>query len=678
MSQKKWDGFMTEVFLIVHQSITFMLFTYRKMALFSHPAYLEPLQGIIIPRIIGVYLVDGGVSVAMELPSASFWVEASEDMSDELKLKCIKAFDALHDHSVLHGDVELHNILIGAEGNVTLVGFRKCRSTMPIEAVGLGRATDEDILLEKRLVKFKLNYGDAREREIRLMNRVVKRSESSKKRGPGHQGSWASRPTSRILSTRTRRSDKQVNEAPIEDTGHPVNAEAFASKWIEPEDFVPSCFIVPCLDEESVTKSVHQFMKMESERQESTPCIAEESRILSKSSVVASEYSSIGERPAASEFHLLSVEEHITDKKRRREGSDDDLISNSSPLKKGCHESTEEQPSDDIHVPYEGYAGPDGYTLPRCSIHDDDLAFLRRRWIQEDNARQCKEKHLDYPFELLQPGGVVTVGVAADGAKRKRMKNRGALRRLKYDAEHPNKRIFDALERLQVHRWQMHSNQFALNTTDAKQKAEGCDVGEAEGPRICSWFEFFIEENRRKVKTAAKKRTGPVGIMKSVSKRKAPRRGVLRRQLNAKECARLQGHDLKQPRAQDDADDWEDRQVSIRRYRELHASARAKNRTLSKFKASTSASGHSVGSCVGSIAKYAPSKQSINNLPELKSPTSSMPVDFRAHDAELAENKLESHQEESETERQAILPPEPLLQRGFMSLEEVMERLSEE
>ncbi|TDL28322.1 hypothetical protein BD410DRAFT_683199, partial [Rickenella mellea] len=74
-------------------------------------------QGDVVPHLIGVYLVEGRISVAMELPSSAFWVEASEDMPNHLKEKCIAAFDKIHARGVLHNDVELRHMLINAEGN---------------------------------------------------------------------------------------------------------------------------------------------------------------------------------------------------------------------------------------------------------------------------------------------------------------------------------------------------------------------------------------------------------------------------------------------------------------------------------------------------------------------------------------------------------------------------------
>ena len=142
------------------------------MALYSHPDYLQPLQGAVIPTIIGVYLIDRRISVAMELPHSSFWVEATEDMSIALKRKCIAALDRIHERGVLHGDVELRHMLVNAEGDVTIIDFQMSQALRPIKEVGLEACTVADIRVEKRKVLFKLNYGDAQEYEHAKRRRV--------------------------------------------------------------------------------------------------------------------------------------------------------------------------------------------------------------------------------------------------------------------------------------------------------------------------------------------------------------------------------------------------------------------------------------------------------------------------------------------------------------------------
>ncbi|KAF8898534.1 hypothetical protein BD779DRAFT_1385865, partial [Infundibulicybe gibba] len=72
-------------------------------------------QGIIVPNVIGVYSTQDRVRLVTELPHQSFWIEASPDMPDVLKVRCIEAFQMLHAHGVCHGDVKLSNILIGGD-----------------------------------------------------------------------------------------------------------------------------------------------------------------------------------------------------------------------------------------------------------------------------------------------------------------------------------------------------------------------------------------------------------------------------------------------------------------------------------------------------------------------------------------------------------------------------------
>lgn len=147
------------------------------MALYAHPDYLQPLQGSIIPTIIGVYLVERRISIAMELPHSSFWIEATEDMSDSLKRKCISAFDRIHERGVLHGDAELRHMLINAEEDVTIIDFQLSQALRPIKEVGLEACTQEDIRLERRKVLYKLNYGDAYAYENLKRKRVYEKAE---------------------------------------------------------------------------------------------------------------------------------------------------------------------------------------------------------------------------------------------------------------------------------------------------------------------------------------------------------------------------------------------------------------------------------------------------------------------------------------------------------------------
>ncbi|KII93328.1 hypothetical protein PLICRDRAFT_65278, partial [Plicaturopsis crispa FD-325 SS-3] len=72
-------------------------------------------QGQVIPAIINVLWQPQAMCIAMEPPHPVFWTEASATMVDALKERCIHAFEKIHAQGVLHGDVELRHMLIGAD-----------------------------------------------------------------------------------------------------------------------------------------------------------------------------------------------------------------------------------------------------------------------------------------------------------------------------------------------------------------------------------------------------------------------------------------------------------------------------------------------------------------------------------------------------------------------------------
>ncbi|KAH8110670.1 hypothetical protein DFH11DRAFT_1801994 [Phellopilus nigrolimitatus] len=243
----EWDGFFSE------------------MALYSHPAYLRPLQGIVIPTIIGLYLVDGAISVAMELPSSSFWIEASEDMSDHLKRKCIAAFDAIHDRGVLHDDVELRHMLISKEGDVTIIDFQESRALNPIKDVNLKAATEADIRLEKRKVLFKLNFGEAREDEKEKRSRVYEKRALNKQRRERRAVHRAQVAKGEILPPLD--GDESEPDDPDDILNPIIEPHIWSDYWIG-EDFDPDCYVVPGQDEEKVCAMLDDFILKEIERQE--------------------------------------------------------------------------------------------------------------------------------------------------------------------------------------------------------------------------------------------------------------------------------------------------------------------------------------------------------------------------------------------------------------------------
>ncbi|KAL7285265.1 hypothetical protein ACG7TL_000359 [Trametes sanguinea] len=145
---------------------------YAELKLFSSPLYLRDMQGCGIPYLINLYSGADAISFLMALPHQSFWIEASADMPNELKKQVIITYIALHARGVLHGSPELHNMLVGGDGRVTLIDFHAARARKPIPELGIEAVTRAELDLELRQVMFKLDYEGARKREYARMKRL--------------------------------------------------------------------------------------------------------------------------------------------------------------------------------------------------------------------------------------------------------------------------------------------------------------------------------------------------------------------------------------------------------------------------------------------------------------------------------------------------------------------------
>lgn len=225
-----------------------------QMTLYADPSYLRSLQGNVIPEIIGLYLVDGAISVAMELPSSTFWVEASDDMSDHLKRKCIAAFDEVHSRGVLHDDVELRHMLVSAAGEVTLIDFQMSRALKPKYEVGLQRATEAEFRLEKRKILYKLDFDNARWKENAKRTRVMTRRERNNER----------RRRRKHLPLGTKPGPEDEYE--LDDRDDIINPIVDDMIWLRlwvGDEFTPSCYVVPGQDEQKVDAMLKDFAMRE-------------------------------------------------------------------------------------------------------------------------------------------------------------------------------------------------------------------------------------------------------------------------------------------------------------------------------------------------------------------------------------------------------------------------------
>ncbi|CAL1695968.1 unnamed protein product [Somion occarium] len=150
---------------------------FSELALYKAQQYLKPLQGDVVPHIIGVYATDEGLDVKMELPHSSFWIEASSKMPEVLKERCVQAYMKIHSRGVLHGSVELRHMLISPDANVSIVDFHRSRALDPKPEVGIAAAKPEEFEMELRKVMYKLDYRNARVTETLRYHKARRRRE---------------------------------------------------------------------------------------------------------------------------------------------------------------------------------------------------------------------------------------------------------------------------------------------------------------------------------------------------------------------------------------------------------------------------------------------------------------------------------------------------------------------
>ncbi|KAF7306651.1 Serine/threonine protein kinase [Mycena indigotica] len=214
LTNAKWQGFFSELAL--------------------YKVQLKSLQGRIVPSIINVYATVGAIDVAMEPPHHSFWVEASADMPNVLKKRCIRAYEQLHTAGVLHGDVELRHMLIGGDARVTIIDFQESRALIPNPAVKLGAATPAQMQLEMRKVKYRLDYQGARD----LEDQKVMRSKRL-----------------------ARRNATGSREPPSQDDilNPPVSIRDWEGEWHAPRPD-PQRFVMPGQSTEDLEKAVERFL----------------------------------------------------------------------------------------------------------------------------------------------------------------------------------------------------------------------------------------------------------------------------------------------------------------------------------------------------------------------------------------------------------------------------------
>ncbi|KAI0961479.1 hypothetical protein AcV7_000568 [Taiwanofungus camphoratus] len=215
---------------------------HSELGLYKSKRYLRPLQGDIAPFLIGVHIDGISISLAMQPPHHSFWIEASPDMPQVLKERVLEAFRKLHSRGILHGDPELRHMLIGGDGRVTLIDFQESRARDPIPEMMLQKADSADFAMEIRRVMFKLDYGGARDYEWAKMRRAMDLEERNRVQRKGHYS-----------ETQHPEEDDILNP--------PVPLNEFKARWIQAAD-EPRRFVVPGQTPEQVNAAVQNFLSV--------------------------------------------------------------------------------------------------------------------------------------------------------------------------------------------------------------------------------------------------------------------------------------------------------------------------------------------------------------------------------------------------------------------------------
>ncbi|KAH7103447.1 hypothetical protein BKA62DRAFT_696942 [Auriculariales sp. MPI-PUGE-AT-0066] len=159
---------------------------YREMFIYAASPLGRKLQGLVIPRIIGVYGGYGGmVNVAMEPPHPGGWREADRTVTDSVKESIFMAYLELHKNGIIHGDPELRHMLIGDDGRITIIDFGFAKTLVGgFEKFGLERCGRDAISWEQRKVRFLLDFpAGTAEREIHYTRLCQATIQAAKQQG---------------------------------------------------------------------------------------------------------------------------------------------------------------------------------------------------------------------------------------------------------------------------------------------------------------------------------------------------------------------------------------------------------------------------------------------------------------------------------------------------------------
>ena len=210
---------------------------------------------------MGVYTGPGKIDIAMDLPHPIFWMEASASMPVVLKDRVVEAFQKLHERGIVHGDVALRHILIGADTRVTLIDFQASRADDPNEDLGLAATYPGEKELEMRRVKFLLDVENARQKEFRRSKAAHKRSVRNRARAQRRR---------ELLRHGITMGLPMDEPKPLADTHEPpVPLDELERYWMEDANDDPRRFIVPGSSESEVARAISSFLQRIRDMEES-------------------------------------------------------------------------------------------------------------------------------------------------------------------------------------------------------------------------------------------------------------------------------------------------------------------------------------------------------------------------------------------------------------------------
>lgn len=156
--------------------------TILQYALYQSPQHLQPLQGDVVPHLIGAYLMPAGVSLAMELPHSVGW--NPEEVPLYFWRYCVSALEKVHAQGILHGNLQWRHFIVGLDARVTIVGFRHARALIPLPEYGVGQATQAELDTEMQKFRWMVDFcgvGDMETKRKKLahLRLLVRGAEST-------------------------------------------------------------------------------------------------------------------------------------------------------------------------------------------------------------------------------------------------------------------------------------------------------------------------------------------------------------------------------------------------------------------------------------------------------------------------------------------------------------------